>query len=33
MWSWDIANDDDLDLAMEENSGIEALWVDDITNI
>ena len=33
MWGWDIANDDDLDLAMEENSGIEALWVDDIPNI
>ncbi|MDA7760014.1 hypothetical protein N8935_07185 [Amylibacter sp.] len=30
MWSWDIANDDDLDLAMDEHSGIEALWTDDI---
>ena len=30
MWSWNIPNDGDLDLAMEENSGIEAIWVDEV---
>ena len=32
MWSWKLDIDDDLDLAMEEHSGLEAHWVDEIPN-
>ena len=30
MWSWNLEIDDDIDLAMEEHSGAEAYWVDEI---
>ena len=30
MWSWNLEVDDDVDLAMEENSGLEAYWVEEI---
>lgn len=30
MWSWNLEIDEDVDLAMEEHSGAEAYWVDEI---
>ena len=30
MWSWNLAIGDDIDLAMEEHSGLEAYWVEEI---
>lgn len=31
MWSWDLPNENDLDLFMEENKGVEAVWVEKIS--
>jgi len=28
MWGWDLADAENLDLAMEDNAGLEALWVE-----
>lgn len=28
MWSWNLPNEDDLDLSMEENTGAEAVWAE-----
>ena len=30
IWSWNLEIDDDIDLAMEEHSGLEAYWVEKI---
>ena len=30
IWSWNLEVDDDIDLAMEEHSGLEAYWVEEI---
>jgi hypothetical protein len=33
MWNWAFDNDEeDLDLTMMENSGMEAIWTDSISN-
>ena len=31
MWSWNLPNENDLDLFMEENKGVEAVWVEKVS--